>query len=740
MPKELERDLGLYATVTISIGAMVGSGIFVLPGLAAKIAGPAVVLAYFLAGLVVLPAALSKAEMATAMPEAGGTYLYIDRAMGPLYGTIAGVGAWFSLVFKSAFALVGLGAYLLLFVEVPEAALVFVSLGLGLALVAVNVVGAKLTGRLQAVIVTLVLVALVLFVADGLTYVDHSRYHPFFTRGSGGLLAATGFVFVSYAGVTKIASVAEEVEEPGRNIPLGILLSIAVMMLLYTLVVFVVVGVTPVDSLTETLTPMATAAAAFVGPTGQTVVAAVAVFALVSMANAGILSSARFPLAMSRDDLAPRSLGVVHERFRTPVYAIGFTGAVLLFLVAFVPVVELAKLASAFQILVFTFVNVALVAFRESDLARYDPEFVAPGYPWVQLFGILGGVALLTQMGTVPLVGAVAIVVGGVGWYRVYGRERTEREGAALDAIRRTTDEYSIGATETLLATGGGGGVLVALERDTDRDAERTLLSVAASLTGRRGGRLDAVRFEEVPEQVTLSTASSTRTQSDAEFERETSELAAELGVPVQVDEAVSHEIERGVASYVRDHGMNLVVGEWRREYFHGELVGHDVDWFMRNVDADLVLVQDRGLDDLEEIVVVGDRGPYVPLEVQVADALAREHGARLRFLYAVEDTVTEERLSRVRSYHENLAELLGVGVEWELLRADDREGALLAAAADADLVVASTSPHHFLYDVVFGALPDTLAMELDCTVVLVHASEPRRHTFLRWVLERVAF
>ena len=89
----LRRSLGLYAVLTISIGSMIGSGIFVLPGLAFKIAGPSVVLAFFLAGVVVLPAALSKAEMATAMPEAGGTYLYIDRAMGPLMGTIAGFGA-----------------------------------------------------------------------------------------------------------------------------------------------------------------------------------------------------------------------------------------------------------------------------------------------------------------------------------------------------------------------------------------------------------------------------------------------------------------------------------------------------------------------------------------------------------------------------------------------------------------------------------------------------------------------
>jgi APA family basic amino acid/polyamine antiporter len=169
--KELERDLGLYATVTISIGAMIGSGIFVLPGKATGIAGPAAILAYLLAGVLVLPAALSKAEMATAMPEAGGTYLYIDRAMGPLPGTVAGIGAWFSLVFKSAFALVGLGAYLLVFIELGSGAKTVVALGLAVALLVVNVIGVKQSGSLQAAIVTLVLLSLIGFIAGGLVEV-----------------------------------------------------------------------------------------------------------------------------------------------------------------------------------------------------------------------------------------------------------------------------------------------------------------------------------------------------------------------------------------------------------------------------------------------------------------------------------------------------------------------------------------------------------------------------------------
>ena len=736
MPTELERNLGLYATITVSIGAMVGSGIFVLPGLAAGYAGPAVILAYPLAGLVVLPAALSKAEMATAMPESGGTYLFIDRAMGPLPGTIAGLGAWFTLMFKSAFALVGLGAYLLLFAPfVPTEP---VALGLGVLLIGVNLVGVKQTGRLQAGIVSVVLLALVAFIATGAINVTSANFNPFFSSGGGGVLYAAGFVFVSYAGVTKIASVAEEVEDPGRNIPLAVLGSVLLMMAVYTLVVYVIVGTTPVASIANSYTPMAAAAGQFLGGIGTVVVAAIAVLALLSMANAGVLSSSRYPLAMSRDALAPPRFSEISDRFDTPITAITFTGTVMLVLIAFVPVVSLAKLASAFQLLVFVFIDVALIAFRESRLESYDPEYTSPGYPWVQLFGIIGGLVLLTQMGTLAIGGAVAIVVAGIAWYFLYGRARTGREGAALDAIRRTTGEYALDNVRALFADGGSEDVLVAVGPDTTTERETTLLRIAGNIATHRGGRVRAVRFEEVPDQVTLSSASAERTAADETFERETAELANDLDIPVEVGEVVAHDVEHAVANHADERGIDVVLGEWRPDTFGGELLGRDDDWYIDHADTDLVFVRARDLDGIDEIAVVSDGGPYDPLEVLVANAIAGESGATIRFVHAVEDA-NDERRESITAYHDELAETCTVPTESAVF-ADNDIDTILAAVETADVAVMSTSAHHFLYDVVFGAVPDQLAANAHSTVLLTHSHEPRRHTFIRHLLDRYVF
>ena len=547
MPKELERDLGLFAVVAISIGAMVGSGIFILPGLALKTAGPAVILAYLLAGVLVLPAALSKAEMATAMPEAGGTYIYIERGMGPLLGTIAGVGTWFSLSFKGALALVGGVPYVLYLFDLPVKP---VALALAVVLVLVNLVGAKQTGRLQVAIVAVMLAAMVWFVVGGLPSTDSTYYGGFFDEGSGGLLAATGLVFVSYAGVTKIASVAEEVENPDRNIPLGILGSLCFTTLLYVLIVVVMVGVTPPDLLSDSAVPMIHAAEATLGRLGVIAIIIAAVLALISTANAGILSSSRYPFAMARDQLAPPSLTEIHDKWGTPVQAITLTGAVMLVLIAFVPILQIAKLASAFQIIVFALVNGAVIAFREGDVGEYDPSFESPLYPWTQLVGIAGGFALIGYMGTIPLVGAVIITAASVLWYLYYARGRVQREGAATDVVRRSVGRKAVEQTKATVETVDGYEVLVAITEETSEQREQTLVRIAADVAHENDGSVTVVQFDEVADQVPLQQASETQSPADVEFEERTEPLTEAFDVPVTYGEIVSHDTKRAIANF----------------------------------------------------------------------------------------------------------------------------------------------------------------------------------------------
>jgi amino acid transporter len=696
MGKDLQRDLSLYAVVTISIGAMIGSGIFVLPGLAFKIAGPAVVLAYPLAGLIVLPAALSKAEMATALPESGGTYLYIDRAMGPLMGTIAGIGSWFSLVFKSAFALVGLGSYLLLFL--PGVPIKAVALALGVMIVLINIFGVKQTGSVQAIVVTAVLAALTVFLADGFTSIQFGKFqHGLFKTGTEGLLAATGFVFVSYAGVTKVASVAEEVENPSRNLPIGMLLSVGLMMVIYSLIAITVVGVTDASTLKDSLTPMADAAESFLGPIlgswGPLVISVTAVLALASMGNAGVLASSRFPFAMSRDSLAPESLSKISSKFHTPIAAILVTGVFLVLLIAFVDVVELAKLASAFKILVFSLINLAVIAFREGRADWYDPPWTAPGYPWVQIAGVGGGIGLIAFMGKLPLAGAAGIVAGGFLWYQFYGRKRVDREGVGVDAIRQRRDEKALEEAEASLDDDEL-RILIPVSTDIDRERERDLILLAEDVVGTSGGSIRLIAFEELPDQMGLGPARERTTPEEEEFERQSNELCEALDVDIEVGEVVSHDADRAIVNYIEDEDIDVVVG--CMEDLPGPGPGRGfAQHLVQNAPCEVMLLDHGDIpDEVDTVAVTSDHGPFDAEKVRTANAIAEQNGARLRFVHLIRADAPETQVGSAEAYHEELAELCTVETESQVVRGRADDHRIREALEDVDLVVTEAAEY----------------------------------------------
>lgn len=724
--KELERNLGLPSVLAISIGAMIGSGIFILPALALKIAGPAVILAYLIAGLLVVPAALSKSEMATAMPEAGGTYIYIERGMGPLLGTIAGVGTWFSLSFKGALALVGGVPYLLLLFDLP---LKPVALGLATILILVNLIGAKQTGRLQLGIVVIMLAALGWFAAGSASGVQSANYINFFDAGIGGLLAATGLVFVSYAGVTKVASIAEEVENPGRNIPLGILGSLAFTTLLYVAIVAILVGITDPGSVAGSLTPVAVAAEVTLGQAGVVAVILAAILALVSTANAGILSSSRYPFAMSRDRLAPPSLSTVSDRFGTPVISITLTGAVLLVLIAFVPILEIAKLASAFQIMVFALINLTVVAFRMGSM-EYDPEFTSPLYPWMQIFGALTGVLLLTQMGTVALVGAIVIVLGSIGWYFLYVRPRVSREGAATDALRRQVGKDALTGVESTMAEHTH-EVLVALTKDGDDDRERALVALAADLVRRDDGHVVVGRFEEIPDQAPLTEQATVQSASDISFETRMESLSTEFDINIEADEIVSHDTKHAIVNFAEERGVDTIVAEHEPLRLRSRLFGDPIDWVVRHAPCDVLLVDNLGYDRPERIVLSGEDGPYPPLAVNVAETVAAANEGSIFLWYPANHGSTDQHRRTINEYQSELAAMLSVPVSDEPFRTDGGQ------PSQPDLLVRRGADDR-LRAALFNDRP--VVPSPGCTTVTVYPHESRRPRVMRRLLERITF
>lgn len=419
---------------------MFSSGFFLLPGLASQYTGASVFLAYLLAGLLIMPAMFSIAEISTALPRSGGAYFFLDRSLGPMMGTIGGIGTFIALLLKTAFALVGIGAYGSLFWDIPikETAVVF-----AIVFALINIFGARKSSAIQKIFVIVLLIVLGAFISDGLwnifsenqtaASIKKNDFQPFFTGGFEGLMFTTGFVFLSYLGLTQIASVAEEIKNPERNIPLGMALSLAVITLIYVLGVFVMVAVIGTDEIASDLSPAATAVEKLFrwlpGKTGLYIIVVAAMFAFASTGNAGMLATSRYPLAMGRDKLFSTKFTSI-SRFGTPVPAILLTAGLIIFFIIVLTEEGIVKLASTFQLFIFMAINFSVIVFRKSKIAAYDPGYNSPFYPWMQIFGIISSLALMLYMGWGPLAFTLGTMIFAYIWFVFFVRDKVKREGA----------------------------------------------------------------------------------------------------------------------------------------------------------------------------------------------------------------------------------------------------------------------------------------------------------------------
>jgi len=438
----LKKELGLLGVFSIAAGAMISSGLFILPGIAFAKAGPAILLSYGLAGLFMIPTVLSTAELATAMPKSGGSYFFIERSLGPLAGTLAGLGAWLSLTLKASFALVGIGALgTLLVPEAGEWTVKVVAMSACVCFALLNVLSVKGTGRLQVVLVTALLAILGLYVVAGAPAVEVPRYHPFMPAGLQSAFAVAGLVFISFGGLTKVVDVSEEVRHPQRNLPLGMFLAFGVVMALYVLVVFVTVGTADPGQLSGSLVPLTLGAHTFLGTVGVVLVSLGAFLAFATTANAGILSASRTPMAMSRDGLLPAIFSRTHRRLKTPHVAIALTAVVAVLVIALLSIENLVKTASTVMILMFVLMNVAVVIMRQTGFQSYRPTFRAPLCPWLQTGAVIIYALLIVEMGRAPLLLTGALALLASLWYIGYVRRRIDRESAVVYLVKAITSK-----------------------------------------------------------------------------------------------------------------------------------------------------------------------------------------------------------------------------------------------------------------------------------------------------------
>ncbi|RKX82467.1 MAG: hypothetical protein DRP58_10265 [Spirochaetes bacterium] len=432
----MDRKLNFLDVFSIASGAMISSGIFVLPAIAYSHTGSALYISYLIGGIIALIGILSIAELSSAMPRAGGDYYFISRSFGPLMGTINGFLSWFALSLKSAFAIYGLSGVLYILTGFDMSIIALIAT---LLFVFLNIAGVKEAAMLELILVVFLIAIMIAYIIIGFPSINLAHFSPFAPKGVNSILSTSAFVFISFGGLLKIASVAEEVKNPGKNIPLGMLVSVIVVTILYVLMIFVTTGILKPEDFKNSILPVSDAAEIFAGRPGYIAITIASFLAFITTANAGIMAASRYPLALSRDKLIPESISMVSKRFKTPVLSIVITGIFIIISLQ-INLETLVKSASSVILIAYILSNVSVIILRESKLINYKPVFRVPLYPYVPVFSIIIYLFLLIDLGMEAIEISLIFIVISMLVYFFYGRRRSKKEFALLYLLKRIID------------------------------------------------------------------------------------------------------------------------------------------------------------------------------------------------------------------------------------------------------------------------------------------------------------
>jgi basic amino acid/polyamine antiporter, APA family len=410
----LKREIGLFGATALGIGAIIGSGIFIVTGIVAGVAGPAMVLSVIIAGIIAVFSALSIAELGAYLPAEGGTYIYAQKLLSPFAGFIAGWIWIFSNIFVGAAVSLGFAHYFVaLFPQVPVKLIAGI---ICLVFIIINYLGVQESVLLNNLLVSVKVLILLFFIGFGLGFFQPGNFTPFNPDGSVGILAGAALIFFAYTGFARVTLMAEEIKNPEKIIPLSIFLALGISTVIYLLVSIVAVGLTGTPALAHSGSPLADAIAVAGSPGAIVLVSAGAMVATASVLLTTIMGISRIVFAMARNQDLPPLLSTLHPRFSTPHHAIVITGAAMIAALLLADL-ELVVSISTFAMLVFYLIaNIAAVRLP-AEHCRY-PRAV----PFVGALSCIGLAAFLSPVSW--MVGCIGLSTGGV-WFFLRGKNPT---------------------------------------------------------------------------------------------------------------------------------------------------------------------------------------------------------------------------------------------------------------------------------------------------------------------------
>ena len=748
--QELRRELGFWTALTIGAGTMIGAGIFLLSGVAITLAGPAAVYSYIIAGIVCIITAASAAELATGMPTSGGDYFFVSRSLGPALGAISGIGIWLSLTFAISFYLFGLGEYLHDFLPIPP--LWGAVIG-GIALTALNVIGAKESGRTQVAVVLILIIILAVFILAAAFNIDPRNWIPFFPNGIEPIMATTALVFISFMGFVKIAAVSEEIKDPSKNLPRALIGSVALVTVLYILIVLVLSGFFSHGEIAEMTTPLTVAAERMFGPVGAAVLIFAGLLATLSSANASIMAASRINLAMSRDQMVPKWLSKIHPKRLTPYRAILLTGSLGLLFLVIDSLESLAEIASVLQLYSYAALNVGAVILRGAAPDWYKPSFRLPGSPYLPIFAAFGCVTIILFSGLLAQAIILLLIIVSLLWYLLYGRKRVHiTYGLPLFRQHWQEDGWRLlfEAPEKFVPVPVGPPVPAVRRINTD-SPRRVMVALAnpkhqtdlmclgrlLATGAEEGGHVTGIHLVKVPIQTPLGVARR-RFAERPSIERTIAALArpekakqlSQNGRPLTETELssvtdVAHDVFGSLIQETSVRQADLLLMGWQGGFNVSQIYNSPVQRIISGCPADVGVLKNRGLDEIHSILIPWGGGPHAQLGLEFAARIGQATGANIHVLRVVHPQIDLE--AERQALKTAARPIVGSNdqAQFHVVPNESFPDGLMSFLdeSDPDLILIGASHDWRVRSFLFGSIPDLVADYAKCSVLMV-----RRH------------
>ncbi len=739
----LSREMTLMDVTLIGVGAMIGAGIFVLTGIAAGVAGPALLLTFFLNGLIALLTAMSYAELGSCYHDAGGGYLWVKEGLPKWNGFLSGWMSWFAHSVACSLYALGFGAYFEHLLTTAGVALPdwgFLAPQKLLAIVVaalfayVNFRGASETGKIGNLVTLAKIVVLLVFIGFGLNLLLgrpdwRAPFTPFFAHGWPGVFKAMGLTFIAFQGFEVISQCSEEVQSPRKNIPRAVFLSLIIVVPIYLLVAVTALGsvqpgnMTPWDYLAfhKETALVEVARQFFVG--GGVMILVGGLVSTMSALNATVYSSSRVAFALGRDRNFPGLFSRVHPKKLTPHWAILFSMFIVIVMAVSLPIEDVASSADIMFLLLFLQVNLALISLRKKrpDL---DRGFVIPLFPWLSILGIILLLALALYMfaySPKAWIATASWVALGLVVYRGYASKREiahVRKVRSLEKLERR--EYRI---------------LVCV---SDPEKVSSLARLAVAIAQKTHASILFLHIIDVDEEEPLVVGLDQIERVKPLLQQAEAEIA-EMAVGVEAHSVVtvSHGISRGIVDTVEAEDCNLIVlGRTREPAFFERYNAAIVDSVLERTPAEVVFLHgELPSAGVRTILLPFGENIHTRLAVEVAPALLDYFGSELTVLLVVPpDLPPQQRAEQVRQVEE-LVQSKCPSARLKLIEDEDVVSGVVREARKGNLLLMGGRSGSMLEMLAASSVTEDITRRAPCPVVWVEEYEEAESMLARLLI-----